>query len=709
MAMKMPAHIFDRRSLLILLSSVLSIGFFATTMFGYFVSKQAIRAAIISEDLPLTSSNIYSEIQKDLVRPVLISSNMAHDTFVRDWVIAGEREVSAMARYLKEVRERNGAFSSFFVSQQSQLYYTGLGVLKQVNRKEPRDAWYFRVSEMKEDYEINVDPDLANKDALTIFINYRVFDYAGRYIGATGIGLTVDAVRHLIALYQERFHRTVYFVDQQGRIVLFADQTGLHPDLRTNPGVGPLVDRILEEKKGSYQFTVAGDNHILNVNYLPELKWSLFVEQNEEVALAKIRHTLYVNLAISMVVTLIAIYLTYLALGRYQSRIEEMASSDELTGLLNRYAYSILQERMLASWRRTPKPISVLLIDIDHFKSVNDRYGHLFGDRILAAVARLLREVSRNSDIAVRWGGEEFLLDQISLRTDRTSGASSGTGAAAPTVRHRTRGTRPVDVRLSSGLVSDSAGDQRQATPPCRVSPFDHLTITEETTARAVIRQQCRPYDSFGALFGAAGSVLATHPGTAPARADRIDLDRSAFQLLGSEASQRVECRFRHPVARPEAAHLGQLPHAGRDVDDPPPAIFAHQGYKHLNQSQRRERVASVRRRHQFRIDHENAGRLRNHEIRCFEKNAGIVHQNVGAAKLAAQAGAKGGNGAGIGNVGDVRQNLVPTLAQLSGGIFDRFGAAPDHQYHAPGGGKVARHGEADATRGTGHDGKFLS
>jgi len=45
-----------------------------------------------------------------------------------------------------------------------------------------------------------------------------------------------------------------------------------------------------------------------------------------------------------------------------------------------------------------------------------------------------------------------------------------------------------------------------------------------------------------------------------------------------------------------------------------------------------------------------------------------------------------------------VRQNLVPTLAQLSGGIFDRFGAAPDHQYHAPGGGKVARHGEARAT-----------
>jgi len=70
-------RIFDRRGLLLLLGLLLSLGFFATTLFGYFVSKQAIRDAIIGQDLPLTSSNIYSEIQKDLVRPVLISSTMA--------------------------------------------------------------------------------------------------------------------------------------------------------------------------------------------------------------------------------------------------------------------------------------------------------------------------------------------------------------------------------------------------------------------------------------------------------------------------------------------------------------------------------------------------------------------------------------------------------------------------------------------------------
>lgn len=403
-------RIFDRRRLLLLLSLLLSAGFFATSLFGYFVSKQVIRDAIIGQDLPLTASNIYSEIQKDLVRPVLISSTMANDTFLRDWVVKGEHNLSEMARYLNEMKQRYGAFSSFFVSDKSAIYYTGEGVLKRVSATEPRDAWYYRVREMKPDYEINVDPDLANADALTIFINYRVFDFSGNYIGATGIGLTVDAVRRLITDYQQRFQRTIYFVDTRGQVVIFGNQTGRAPDLRSAAGLGPLMERILKEKAGSYQYIANGDNHILNVNYLPELKWYLFVEQNEEAALAGIRRTLYANLGISLCVTLIVLFLAHLVLSRYQHRIEEMASTDELTGLLNRHAFTILIDKLLAEYRRTPQPIAMLLADIDHFKEINDRHGHLAGDRVLTCIGNALRGTLRQSDIAVRWGGEEFLL-----------------------------------------------------------------------------------------------------------------------------------------------------------------------------------------------------------------------------------------------------------------------------------------------------------
>jgi hypothetical protein len=92
----MPRHLplFDRRGLLLLVMLLLSAGFFATTLLGYFVSKHAIRNTLIGQDLPLTASNIYAEIQKDLVRPVLVSSTMASDTFLRDWVLRGEKDVA---------------------------------------------------------------------------------------------------------------------------------------------------------------------------------------------------------------------------------------------------------------------------------------------------------------------------------------------------------------------------------------------------------------------------------------------------------------------------------------------------------------------------------------------------------------------------------------------------------------------------------------
>jgi len=56
---------------------------------------------------------------------------------------------------------------------------------EKISPDEKRDQWYFRVKNMKDDYEINVDPDLANKDEMTIFINFRVFDYNNNYIGVT--------------------------------------------------------------------------------------------------------------------------------------------------------------------------------------------------------------------------------------------------------------------------------------------------------------------------------------------------------------------------------------------------------------------------------------------------------------------------------------------------------------------------------------------
>jgi len=89
---------------------------------------------------------------------------------------------------------------------------------------------------------------------------------------------------------------------------------------------------------------------------------------------------------------------------------EQLARIDPLTGLLNRRAFDELAVRPFSTATRGHRPMCLLLADIDHFKQINDRYGHTAGDVVLASVANLLRPCCRMGDLLVRWGGEEFLL-----------------------------------------------------------------------------------------------------------------------------------------------------------------------------------------------------------------------------------------------------------------------------------------------------------
>jgi diguanylate cyclase len=93
-----------------------------------------------------------------------------------------------------------------------------------------------------------------------------------------------------------------------------------------------------------------------------------------------------------------------------QARIaaERLARVDELTGLSNRRAFRELAEQNLAQARRYAQPTAVVMLDVDHFKQINDRFGHAAGDLALKAVAETICRCLRQSDVAGRWGGEEF-------------------------------------------------------------------------------------------------------------------------------------------------------------------------------------------------------------------------------------------------------------------------------------------------------------
>ncbi len=96
--------------------------------------------------------------------------------------------------------------------------------------------------------------------------------------------------------------------------------------------------------------------------------------------------------------------------ARLYEDARKLADRDPLTGFFNhRYLHERLGEEVVALAARAP-PLSVLMLDLDDFKLVNDTFGHLFGDRVLVWTAELIRSTLRASDIAARYGGDEFAV-----------------------------------------------------------------------------------------------------------------------------------------------------------------------------------------------------------------------------------------------------------------------------------------------------------
>jgi len=391
--------------------AILAAGFLATSLTSYFVSRTSLRSEITQSSLPLTSDNIYSEIQRDLLQPVFISSLMAHDTFVRDWVLQGEKTGAEIVKYLREIKSKYGTVTSFFVSDRTKKYYYAEGTLKNIDPEDKRDAWYFRVRDMAGDYEINIDPDLANADTMTIFINYKVFDYDGNFIGATGVGLTVNAVKKLINDYQEKYRRNIFFVDPQGNITLRTAAFHENGDsIGEIEGIRDHAKEILGSTGSSYSYVRNGKNYYLHTRFIKEFDWYLLVEENEALATRAILRTLIFNILISLVITCVIFILLRRQIYAYQSRIEILAATDKLTGLFNRQAFDVIMEMALKERKRSERDMALVMLDLDHFKNVNDTWGHLCGDQVLVQSADRIKSALRESDALCRWGGEEFVV-----------------------------------------------------------------------------------------------------------------------------------------------------------------------------------------------------------------------------------------------------------------------------------------------------------
>jgi diguanylate cyclase (GGDEF)-like protein/PAS domain S-box-containing protein len=138
------------------------------------------------------------------------------------------------------------------------------------------------------------------------------------------------------------------------------------------------------------------------------------------------------------------------------SRLKILATSDALTGLSNRRAVSDTLETSFALATRHRQPLSVLMIDVDHFKEYNDDFGHPAGDEILRAMAAVLRANVRSSDLPGRYGGEEFIV--VLPETD-SAGAVELAERVRTAIAAESWALRPVTVSVGVASLDGTTGD----------------------------------------------------------------------------------------------------------------------------------------------------------------------------------------------------------------------------------------------------------
>ena len=386
---------------------------------NYTISMESTQNQLKTQSLPLSIDNIYTEIQKHMIEPFLVASMMANDTFVKDWIKQEEETVEKIQRYLGSIKNKYGMLAAFLVSDKTLNYYTNDGFIEKVEKSNKRNKWYFEFKNIPKHHEINLDLNEHLTNTLIMFINFKMFDDNFNYLGATGVGIKISYINEMLKMFKTNYKLNVSFLDKNGNIILNRNhKQDKIINIDSINELTPYKDKILSKKQNIIEYEKDGYKYLLHTKYIEELHIHLLVEAKLDDFTHDTKNTFYLNMSISFILTFIITLIIITVISDYHKKLERLANYDDLTQIPNRRNFQEKFEYILSLNKRNKQPISLLFIDLDDFKNINDNFGHHVGDEILKEFSLILKRNIRKTDLYTRWGGEEFIIAFIDTSSD---------------------------------------------------------------------------------------------------------------------------------------------------------------------------------------------------------------------------------------------------------------------------------------------------
>lgn len=312
-----------------------------------------------------------------------------------------------------------------------------------------------------------------------IYVALPIRDALGKVLGVAAVRLAPD---HVAAPLKSKDlasqHRDGFLISKQG--VILANSIDPSYNYRTVGQLDPTQVTAVKQQYGVDNVTSLGQDdlsdkvagatdsgftqaHLVNAKEtdvigwapVPEQRWTVMVSEDQSIFTAEVSDLSRTQFFNAAVLALIIGGLVIFA-GRLFESTERESLSDPLTGLANR---RFLQEIMLRELRRAQRsnqPVALIIADIDHFKGVNDTYGHNVGDEVLEQIAGIMLSSVRATDFVIRYGGEEFVILQPETRAaDAAAVAEKLRKTIGDTIMEST--SRPgitLKVTISAGVAA---------------------------------------------------------------------------------------------------------------------------------------------------------------------------------------------------------------------------------------------------------------